>query len=292
DDRYLVICDEQTGLPMRILNVEDLENPFEVASYTASTESLVHNPYVLGDVLFVSHNGLGLRVLDIADPALPVEVAYHDTYPDGDSGSHGLWSACPFSTSGKIIGGNREDGIYIWTFNDTKAGRIYGTVKDSITGEVLYDAEVMLQPLDTILDIHLVESIFKYGTLAMEDLELSVTLAGYQPKSISFDMVEADSLWVEILLVPEGWVAANEPEMKEMVIAPNPTDGEVQVDLSQVEQVEYVVLFNIWGQEVYRVACKACDSVSLSLKDLPKGSYYVHVIGQGREIGLGWVLGL
>ena len=117
--------------------------PVEVATYTANEASLVHNPYVRGDFCFLSHNTEGLRVLDITDPEVPVEVAYYDTYDGPSGGFKGLWSACPYFPSGKIIGGDRTEGLFVWTFNETYGARIYGTVVDSVSQEPIFASNVM-----------------------------------------------------------------------------------------------------------------------------------------------------
>ena len=144
DNTHVVVTDEVDGLPARIWNISDLDNPTEVSQFSANLQSLVHNPYVLGNFVFLSHNTEGLRVLDIRDPSLPVEVGYYDTYPGPSGGFNGLWSAYPYFPSGKIIGGNREDGLYVWKFNGTRAVRLYGTVLDSVTGEPLNGADISI----------------------------------------------------------------------------------------------------------------------------------------------------
>ena len=85
DNSHLIISAEKDGLPARIWNIEDLSNLYEVATYSGNLESLTHNPYVRGNYAFFSHNTEGLRVVDIKDPAVPVEVGYYDTF-DGLSG--------------------------------------------------------------------------------------------------------------------------------------------------------------------------------------------------------------
>lgn len=291
DDRYLVVCDELDTYPMRILKIEDLNNPTEVATYTASEPSLVHNPYIRGDFLFVSHNALGLRVLDIADPELPVEVGYYDTYTTGgDSGSHGLWSASPFSNSGKIIGGNREDGLYVWEFNNTKAGRFYGTVKDSITGEILYNANVLLDPLDTLLEIGLVSDIFKYGDFATNDLSLTASLTGYNSKTVSFDLLTEDSLWLEIKLVPEGWVGIPriEKDLPFLSVYPNPANDFISVDLSTMKEVDQLVCVNVLGMEVLNLKTNNHIKVDIPLNGISEGLYFLKGLDEnGKLIGVG-----
>ena len=87
---YLFVADELDGLPGRIFNIEELDNPRQVSIWTANSASLVHNPYILGDYAFISHNTEGLRVVDIADPAVPVEVGFYDTYSGPSGGFQGL----------------------------------------------------------------------------------------------------------------------------------------------------------------------------------------------------------
>lgn len=130
DHKFLFVADEQDGQVARIHNIEHLGNIFEVAQYSANLQSLVHNPYIHGRYAFVAHNTEGLRVVDIADPTVPIEVGFYDTWTGPSGGFNGLWSACPFFPSRKIVGGDRTGGLFIWKFNNRRAVRIYGTVRD------------------------------------------------------------------------------------------------------------------------------------------------------------------
>ncbi len=286
DDRYLAICDESTGLPMNILNIEDLDNPFPVASYIAHEESIAHNPYIRGDFLFLAHNALGLRVLDIADPTHPVEVGYYDTWPGENMGSHGLWSACPFSPSGKIIGGNREDGIYVWEFNNTYAGRLYGVVKDSLTGEVLTTAAVWLNPVDSLLDMDIVNGEFCYGSLAQNDLQLDASHTGYNPKSFAFDLLEGDSLWFEIELTPDWWVPVSVKEtttVPTLKVNPNPARETIMVDLSEFPRSRQLALYDLFGQAVLAKAISG-SNIELTIEGLAESVYQLQVYDRVGEL--------
>ncbi len=136
DHRYLFVADEQDGQPGRFFSIENLNAIHEVAQYTANRQSLVHNPYVRGRYAFISHNTEGLRVVDIADPSLPVEVGFYDTWPGPSGGFNGLWSACPYLPSGRILGGDRVGGLYVWRFNGARAVRMYGIVKDVMSNVI------------------------------------------------------------------------------------------------------------------------------------------------------------
>ncbi len=67
----------------------------------------VHNPYVVGNNLFVSNYEDGLQVWDITNPAAPTSTAHYDTYPDNNGGSYtgyeGNWGVYPFFGSECIV---------------------------------------------------------------------------------------------------------------------------------------------------------------------------------------------
>jgi len=202
DESHIVVTDEIDGLPARIWNIEDINNPFEVAQYSANLQSLVHNPYILNQYLFVSHNTEGLRVVDIADPSVPVEVGYYDTFSGPSGGFNGLWSAYPYFPSGKVMGGNREDGLYIWRFNDTQAGRFYGQVLDSVTGVPISGASISILETGrtTTSDP---DGYFKLGELPSDPGGYSVMAAAtdYSPQTLlNLVLNGGDSIWVEFRL--------------------------------------------------------------------------------------------
>lgn len=207
DNTHLLVADEVDGLPMRTWNIADENNIYQVSSWTANSQSLVHNPYVRGDFAFISHNTEGLRILDIVKPDLPVEVGYFDTFSGASGGFSGLWSACPYFPSGKIIGGDRTRGLMVWEFNNTYAGRVYGVVKDASTGQAIFQAAVnVIGPSNTYsTDL---SGNFQFGDVPMT-FDLQVSKPGYQTKTIPGVVLNGgDSLWFEILLAPDKYVSA------------------------------------------------------------------------------------
>jgi choice-of-anchor B domain-containing protein len=284
DGKYLVVADESDGYPARIFNIEDIGNPVEVAQFTANEESLVHNPYIKGGLCFVSHNTEGLRVLDIADPTLPVEVGYYDTWDGPSGGFHGLWSACPYFPSGKIIGGNRTDGLYIWTFNETRGARFYGVVTDSLTGEPLPGAEVVLMAPQDTLQL-LANGQFKKGLLS-GSYTLDVASEGYLPKSMTLGLAQGDSLWLEFQLVPEDFTAASTlPGRKaEMRIFPNPVFGEATIDLSQLLETASLTLFDTNGRPVRTISTESGLQITFKKNSIPPGVYYFEAAGKGGAV--------
>jgi hypothetical protein len=49
-----------------------------------------HNPYLIGNLLFVAWYQAGLLIIDIKDPAAPKLVGAYDTFDEGSGGSMGI----------------------------------------------------------------------------------------------------------------------------------------------------------------------------------------------------------
>ena len=121
DHRYFFVNDElneyrgndneQTTV---IFDLEDLDNPKILKIYRSGLNTIDHNNYVKGNLLFQSNYSTGLRVLFIDDVSNPVEVAHFDTYSAGDKVSFvGSWSNYPYFKSGSIIVSSIEEGLFI-----------------------------------------------------------------------------------------------------------------------------------------------------------------------------------
>ncbi len=103
----------------RIFNISDLDNVTYVRSFTNGNAAVDHNMYVLGDKLFQANYRSGLRVWDISNRTVPVEMAFFDTYPSNDSASfNGLWSCYPYFPSGTVIGSDLERGLFMFRVGD------------------------------------------------------------------------------------------------------------------------------------------------------------------------------
>lgn len=93
----------------------DLDDPIMIKEYFGPTSATDHNLYVRGRYMYQTNNASGLRVLDISDPANPVEVGHFDTTPYGEDapGFNGTWSSYPFFESGNVIVTSRREGVFI-----------------------------------------------------------------------------------------------------------------------------------------------------------------------------------
>tara|TARA_R110000803_G_scaffold190884_1_gene253478 strand:- start:485 stop:3241 length:2757 start_codon:yes stop_codon:yes gene_type:complete len=99
---------------VRVFSIADLSNPVLVGQWTGPTRAIDHNGFVRGNRYYLSNYERGLTVLDITDPASPVEIGFFDTYtPSDNSGFNGAWGVYPFLPSGNILVSDINSGLYI-----------------------------------------------------------------------------------------------------------------------------------------------------------------------------------
>jgi choice-of-anchor B domain-containing protein len=122
DQRYFFLddeLDEIAGSTDRtrtlVWDIEDLDDPVLVKEFMGTTAASDHNLYVRGRYMYQSNYVGGLRIIDVADPENPVEVAYFDTVPWGEDtpGFSGSWSNYPFFDSGVILVTSMREGLFI-----------------------------------------------------------------------------------------------------------------------------------------------------------------------------------
>jgi hypothetical protein len=125
----------------RIINVSNINSPFEAGTFTNGNTSIDHNLYTRDDQIFAANYRSGLRIFDASNVNSPVEVGYFDTYPDDDGVDfNGLWSVYPYFPSGVVIGSDLERGLFVWWVGDplitlSVAGGLPGSIDP--VGEVL-----------------------------------------------------------------------------------------------------------------------------------------------------------
>ena len=121
DHHYLFVddeFDEMQGLVSQtrtlVFDISDLENPELVKSFSGSTGAIDHNQYIEGDYSFQANYQSGLRILDVADPENPEEVAYFDTYPSANDASFdGAWSTYPFFQDDMVLISSIGEGLFV-----------------------------------------------------------------------------------------------------------------------------------------------------------------------------------
>lgn len=141
DQRHIFVHDEleelRRGLFTQIytMNVDDLRNPFIVASWQGPDTTTDHNGYVKGSLLYVSHYRRGLVIFDASSPAQLREIGHFDTFvaPSANTaGFDGAWGVYPFLPSGTILVSDISNGLFI--LRDRAAGLAQGAGQVGFVG--------------------------------------------------------------------------------------------------------------------------------------------------------------
>ncbi len=119
DRRYAVTTDE-IGTTPKSLKIWDLTQLPSVPTAPVSVfgplpGQIEHNVTIRGDYAYVAWYSAGVRVVNLADPELPIDAGAYDTSPT-TSGYNGVWGVYPFFPSGKIIAGDMQNGLWVFRF--------------------------------------------------------------------------------------------------------------------------------------------------------------------------------
>jgi len=151
DGRYLLVTDFAPNAG-GYLNIYDVSNPSAPARVSTFLGPNPDHPFhtsardvrVRGNLAYCAWTADGLRIVDISDPTMPVEVGYYDTEPLEDlpgqehPGGRGVY---PFLPSGNILVSDYDNGLFVLSFTG-QYGILTGTVRDATTGSPIPGAVV------------------------------------------------------------------------------------------------------------------------------------------------------
>ncbi len=124
DGDHLVFCDENIRKKVKICDVSDL-NDISITDQFFSNllnvsesarQNIAHNPFILGDYVYVAYYQDGVQVYDISDPDNVVLHAYYDTHPQNTNYNNefdGCWGVYPYFDSGSIIASDGDNGLFV-----------------------------------------------------------------------------------------------------------------------------------------------------------------------------------
>ena len=122
---HLLVSHAPTGTStIRIYNIAGLTNPVPsialTGTFVSPSTSLLHNLAVSGKYAYVSAFTDGLRVLDIGNPAAPVQVGWYDTNPTSAAKSATGGYGVAVQGNGVFLS-HSTGGLYVIDFVDTIA---------------------------------------------------------------------------------------------------------------------------------------------------------------------------
>ncbi|MEP7197036.1 MAG: choice-of-anchor B family protein [Saprospiraceae bacterium] len=128
--KYLVFADETHNTSLKVYDISNILSPKLKSLFRSQllapkdTMSIVHNPFIKDDNIFISYYHDGIQMFNISDPVHPINVAYYDTEPMNMdySGYQGAWGVYPFLPSGKILGSDIKNGFFVFNLDFVLAG--------------------------------------------------------------------------------------------------------------------------------------------------------------------------
>lgn len=120
DRRYAVTTDEigSTAKNLKVWNLQNLPSvsTTPVATFSVTPTDIVHNVFIRGDYAYVAWYTAGLRVVNFTNPTAPTDAGGYDTSTEPPGNYDGMWGCWPFFPSGKIIGSDMQNGLFIFSF--------------------------------------------------------------------------------------------------------------------------------------------------------------------------------
>jgi choice-of-anchor B domain-containing protein len=157
DSKYLVLADETHGMPLKMVNVKNMNDIFVESTFSAesSPTQIPHNPLVRGKYVYTGYYYDGLTVHDISNPKAPKLVMHYDecTTPDA-AGFSGAWGVYPLLPSKRILLADMQRGLHVF---DGIEKTLLTANRETEVSQL--DVQVFPQPADDILTISIQNNI-------------------------------------------------------------------------------------------------------------------------------------
>ncbi|MGE0881956.1 MAG: choice-of-anchor B family protein [Blastocatellales bacterium] len=126
DGKLLASARETANGDVRLFDISNPANPVLLSAISAQSLGLdaftAHNPYIIGNLLFVSWYQAGLVIIDISNPHQPRLVSTYDTFPGSVNGFDGCWGVYPFLGFDRVLLSDLDGGLFIVDTTAAMAG--------------------------------------------------------------------------------------------------------------------------------------------------------------------------
>ncbi|MBC7777886.1 MAG: choice-of-anchor B family protein [Phycisphaerae bacterium] len=282
DSKTLFTTDEKTGAPLASFDVSKLDDIRMLDVYFPSKKPSgeVHNVRVTkGDFLVCPSYRGQLTIVDGSQPDNLIEIAWDSL------GLSLVWDADPYLPSGIIFATAKTEGLFIYQPTYTHAAWIQGLVTDANTGFPLSDAKVFVLNSPNA-DTTGANGVYKTGAAATGSYTLRVERVGYQPQVISnVSLLSGSITSLNFALSPLIIGTENIENEPFLRVSPTPFEDFLRVEFPEGSlfkgETTMLRLSDFSGKSILEK--KADDSgitVLEGLKNLPTGTYFLHVVNE------------
>lgn len=285
DGKTVFTTDEKPDAFVAAYDVSDLNNISALDKKRAfpGTSVIPHNVFTHGDFVVVSYYTRGAYVLDAKYPDLLVEVGYYDTSPNfSGQGYNGAWGAYPYLPSGNLLISDIEEGLYVLGVEYKNASRVFGRVKDSLTGNTIANADVQFSVQPTNLTSSF-DGTFKVGFPDSGWDTVTVSKLGYQTQNVAIHFTAGIYDTLNIAMLPNNFNVDEETGVV-FNLYPNPAHEFFEINLSGFATGHSIELNIIGLDGKLHLNKKIIGSSSTTVHHgLPAGVYITQLVVNGRS---------
>jgi choice-of-anchor B domain-containing protein len=313
DSKFIFTTDEIAPSGQNIFRAHDagdfntiIINASTYKSPTGGNNPVVHNAYIKTHWAIMAHYTEGVKIVDVTEPYDLVEVGAFDTFT-GSGGTapnyNGCWGVYPYYPSEKIVASNipivfnnsptNNGKLMVFTFNNARAGAVYGTILDAQTNTPIANAEVKALDYYNKSRRTTAEGAYRIRTVQGASKRFVFSAAGYRADTLTISVPEnGDSILVNVALVPltSGVASSNAPsEFQLHQNYPNPFNPTTTLtyQLPQASEVRLEV-FDMMGRKIATLvnakesAGAHAVTFAASQFSLTSGVYFYRLSAGGR----------
>lgn len=299
DNNYLVVADETHNMGLKVIDVNILPTPVHRATFRSQlegptyTNSIAHNPFINGNLVYVAYYHDGLQVYDISSKLAPTLVMGYDTHPQNVdyTGYDGAWGVYPFLPSGNIIVSDTKNGLFVLgptvlpvELTEFEANLENGAVRlDWTTQTELNNASFTVErsangadweDLQSVEGAGTSQRIHRYRAVDAQPLEGT---SWYRIRQTDFD---GQQTWSQVKRI----ATAQAFGVKALYPVPATQDQSLQLDYSLEQEADLrLSIVDLVGRVAYeavRYCPKGDGHWEIPLTGLAEGAYRMVVSGQ------------
>lgn len=287
DSKYIFTTDEVADGFVTAYDMTDVFNIIEldrVQMDPAGSET-PHNVRYLNGWLPTAYYREGVVIIDAHQPQNMIVTGYYDTFvPDTGSTFGGVWEVYPYFPSGRMIAGDRSNGLFILNPSYVRAAYLEGTVTDTSTGQPLSGVEVYfsgLMPGDTLLTA--VDGTYKTGSADSGLFVITFVKQGYESKSFYVTLDNAEITIRDAALRPIGYVPPPPAgDFSDLTIWPVPANTQIEI-LGIPFKVNILQIADVNGKVLQEIKLDNQAYISVPLENYAAGVYYLFFRGATKK---------
>lgn len=210
DGNTIFTTDEISGGYIGVFDVSNIFDMEEIDRVRSNDGSGVipHNSFVRGNFVITSYYRDGVTIHDATFPEMTIQVGNYDTSPLEGNGFNGCWGVYPYAPSGLIYASDMEGGLFILQPNYVQAAYLTGSVTDAENNQPLFDASITIDGTDNAATTSFIGE-FQTGVTESGSYTITITAVGYEPQTVTVDLVNGEITDLDISLVPLPTFAYN-----------------------------------------------------------------------------------